>query len=72
MIAGGSSHSDDYVKRLKQLAKDNDPIIFTGFIESDLLDELFTNAYFYVLPSDVEGLPISLIEAMALWTVLFS
>ena len=53
------------MKQLKQLAKNNDRIIFTGFIESDLLDELFTNAYCYVLPSDVEGLPISLIEAMA-------
>ena len=65
VIAGGSSHSDNYVKQLKQLAKDNNQIIFTGFIENDLLDELFTNAYCYVLPSDVEGLPISLIEAMA-------
>lgn len=65
VIAGGSSHSDDYVKQLKQLAKSNHQIVFTGFIENDLLDELFTNAYCYVLPSDVEGLPISLIEAMA-------
>lgn len=65
VIAGGSSHSDGYVKQLQDLAKGTSNIIFTGFIQGDVLDELFTNAYCYVLPSDVEGLPISLIEAMA-------
>lgn len=65
VIAGGSSHSDQYIKELKFMAKNNNRIIFTGFINGILLDELYTNAYLYVLPSEIEGLPISLLEAMA-------
>ena len=65
VIAGGSSHSDQYIKELKFMAKNNNKIIFTGFISGILLDELYTNAYLYVLPSEIEGLPISLLEAMA-------
>lgn len=35
----------------------------TGFVEGKLLEELYSNAYLYVLPSDVEGMPLSLLEA---------
>lgn len=65
VIAGGSSHSDEYVDSLRKKAKSNKNIIFTGFVSGDILDELFTNAYIYVLPSEIEGLPISLLEAMS-------
>ena len=65
VIAGGSSHSDDYVERLAAMSIDNDNIIMTGFVSGQTLEELYSNAFLYVLPSDVEGLPISLLEAMS-------
>lgn len=65
VIAGGSSYSDKYVDKLKSMSKNNSNIIFTDFVSGVLLEELYTNAYLYVLPSEIEGLPISLLEAMA-------
>lgn len=65
VIAGGASHSSDYENELRQMSKENKNIIFTGFVRDIELAELYSNAYFYVLPSDIEGLPISLLEAMS-------
>ncbi|SCJ73162.1 Capsular glucan synthase [uncultured Clostridium sp.] len=65
VIAGGSSHSDDYVKSLYKLVGIDKNIIFTGFVKGKELEELYSNAYIYVLPSDSEGLPISLLEALS-------
>jgi len=65
VIAGGSSHSDDYENSLHVLGKDDDRIVFTGFITGKVLEELYSNAYLYVLPSSIEGLPISLLEALS-------
>ena len=63
VIAGGSSHSDDYVEGLKKNAPDG--VIFTGNVYDDTKHELYSNAYCYVQPSTIEGLPITLIEAVA-------
>lgn len=65
VIAGGASDTADYVQRLKDMAGDDDRIIFTGFVQGQELEELFSNAYMYCLPSDLEGMPISLLEAMS-------
>ncbi|MCR5671534.1 MAG: glycosyltransferase family 4 protein [Butyrivibrio sp.] len=65
VIAGGTSHSDEYVELIKEMAEKDERVILTGFVQGELLSELYTNAYLYVLPSDVEGMPISLLEAMS-------
>ena len=65
VIVGDSSFTDDYVQELKKLAGGNKNIIFTGGQSGKVLNELFSNAYLFVQPSESEGLSIALLEAMA-------
>lgn len=65
VIAGGASDTDEFLNELKELAGDDERIIFTGFVYGQLLEELYSNAYVYTLPSDLEGMPLSLLEAMS-------
>ena len=65
VIAGGVSDSGEYGEELKKLANNPSDIVFTGFVQGRLLEELYSNAYLYVLPSDLEGMPLSLLEAMS-------
>lgn len=65
VIAGGSSDTDTFANELKELAKGDKRIVFTGFVQGQVLEELYSNAYVYTLPSDLEGMPLSLLEAMS-------
>ncbi len=65
VIAGGSSDTEDFVEEMKALANKDPRIIFTGFVSGNPLYELYSNAYIYCLPSDLEGMPLSLLEAMS-------
>ena len=65
VIAGGESHSLEYMNSIREMCKDDDRIIMTGFVQGKTLEELYSNAYLFVLPSDVEGMAISLLEAMS-------
>jgi glycosyltransferase involved in cell wall biosynthesis len=63
VVAGGTSFSNDYVASLH--SKGGDRVRFLGYVYSEMLDELYSNARVFVLPSDIEGLPIALLEAMS-------
>lgn len=65
VIAGGGSDTSDFESHLHELASDDPRIVFTGFVNGEPLEELYSNCFAYVLPSDVEGMPMSLLEAMA-------
>lgn len=65
VIAGGASHTNDYLRHIEQKVKKNKNIIMTGFVQGDELEELFSNTFLYCLPSHIEGMPISLLEAMS-------
>lgn len=65
VVAGGASDSEAYIDRLKEQAGGDSRIVFTGFVQKELLRELYSNAYVYVLPSDLEGMPLSLLEALS-------
>lgn len=64
VIAGATKPETEYIASVKEKAKDCPNIIFTGFVSGQKLAELFSNCYVYVLPSDIEGMPISLLEAV--------
>ena len=72
VIAGDTSDTNDYVSFLKEKAANNPNIIFTGFVSGDTLREVFSNAYVVAIPSDVEGMSISLLESLAYGNAVLS
>lgn len=65
VIAGGNSNAQEYMEEIKSVADKNKNIIMTDFVQGPVLEELLSNAYLFVLPSDIEGMAISLLEAMS-------
>ncbi|MCF6149530.1 MAG: glycosyltransferase family 4 protein [Candidatus Kuenenia sp.] len=65
VIVGEADHEDVYSTNLKVQAKKNSDIILTGFLTGKPLQELYSNAGIFVLPSYYEGLPIVLLEALS-------
>jgi glycosyltransferase involved in cell wall biosynthesis/peptidoglycan/xylan/chitin deacetylase (PgdA/CDA1 family) len=63
VLAGGSSYSEDYMAQLR--AQGDGRVVFTGFLTGTLLEELYSNALAFVLPSAMEGLSVALLEAMS-------
>lgn len=65
VIAGGVSHSQDYMNKIRTMAAMDERILMTDFVQGRMLEELCSNAALFVLPSDVEGMAVTLLEAMS-------
>ena len=65
VIAGSSSDTQDFVDKIHNMAAKDPRIVFTGFVQGRMLSELLSNCYTYVIPSDLEGMPLTLLEAMS-------
>ncbi|MCL6582145.1 MAG: glycosyltransferase family 4 protein [bacterium] len=65
LIAGDADHETNYSKNLRQMAQTDKRIILTGYITGDPLDQVYSHARLFVLPSHNEGLPLALLEAMS-------
>ena len=65
VIAGDAQGATEYRKKLIDLAGDDPRILFPGFVEGRLIEELFSHCYVYAQPSEVEGLSLSILEAMS-------
>ncbi|MGA9988163.1 MAG: glycosyltransferase family 4 protein [Terriglobales bacterium] len=71
VLAGGSSggssgrpsHSDSYAQSLRR--HESDRIRFLPWVSGSNLEELLSNAALFVLPSEIEGLSLALLDAMA-------
>ena len=63
VIAGDARFEESYSSKIRAMA--GDKVVMPGYISGRRLEELYAHCAFYVLPSLVEGLPISLIEAMS-------
>ncbi len=65
VIAGGSSQAMEYMEQIHRMAAEDERILMTDFVQGQVLEELYANAYAFVLPSDVEGMALTLLEAMS-------
>jgi len=64
VLVGDADHETNFSKSLKKQAK-KATIVLTGFIKGEQLNQIFTHAKLFVMPSYHEGLPIALLEAMS-------
>ena len=63
VVAGGSSHTDGYVADLRQLVGRDPRVVLPGYVYGAVLEALYTHCAAFVLPSALEGLPLTLLEA---------
>jgi|SRR5664280_560479 len=64
VLVGDTSYTDGYIARLRAIAGPG--VIFPGYLQGEALEELYSGALVYAITSEIEGLSLSLLEAMSL------
>lgn len=65
IIAGGAEANKEYYESLQKLAEGDSRIRFIGYVTGNTIAELYSNAYVFALPSNLEGMANALLEAMS-------
>lgn len=64
VFAGGISDTRSYAAKLLTIVASRRDVVFAGELRGSRLWEIVRGAGLFVLPSDVEGLPLAMLEAM--------
>jgi glycosyltransferase involved in cell wall biosynthesis len=64
VLAGGVSDTTKFTSELSDIAAGSSDVIFAGELRGAKLAEIVRGAGLFVLPSDLEGLPLAMLEAM--------
>ena len=64
LVVAGEVPKNEYGEKILRLAEGKN-IVFTGFVQGELMAELYSGCCLYVLPSEIEGLALTLLEAMS-------
>lgn len=65
VIAGESTYVDEFYENIKRMACADSRVRLIGFVEGQVLQELYSNAKIFVFPSEAEGMPMCLLEALS-------
>lgn len=64
VFAGGNSDTTSFASKLLDMAAGSPNIVFAGELRGSRLAEIVRGAGLFVQPSDLEGLPLSMLEGM--------
>jgi len=64
VLVGGPSHTPAFTSLLNNMAAESSDVVLTGELYGASLAEIVRGAGLFVLPSELEGLPLAMIEAM--------
>ena len=61
----GATGGAVFVLAVRRSLPSSGSVHFTGFVDGESLAALYSNAYLVVLPSDIEGMSLALLEALS-------
>jgi glycosyltransferase involved in cell wall biosynthesis len=64
VFAGGNSDTTSFASKLLDMAAGSPDVVFAGELRGSRLAEIVRGAGLFVQPSDLEGLPLSMLEGM--------